>query len=592
MKKKIKSFGQYFTPRNVADFMVNLISKDKNVKILEPCAGEGVFLNALINKGYKNITAIELDKSLPNKSPIPIEYSDFLKSDPNKKYDVIIGNPPYVRWKNIPKETQEFLKNDPKWKDKLNGLADLLYAFIYLAVEKLEKGGELIFITPLFWTSTLHSRFIRKYLTSVGYLEVFITFNEMRIFKEVSSNILIFKFIKDRDEKNIKVVHVKSKETLTTEHLRDIFSILKRLDKSNYIEEGIYQGYIHPQFLNGNPWKPLPPHIEPIITKIEETCTKKAPFVRVTDGKTEKIKLSELLEEEDLEELGINKKECKKVRFLNKHYFVYQNFHSKLTDFNKNGVERLTQRYTRLGDVADIGNGMVSGLDRAFQVENEKNFNAEERKHFIKVVKSKNLDRYFIRGYTPYIFINDIEEEVELLKLPNIKKKLNEFKEELLRRYSYNKKIPYWHWVFPRNQELIEKNKIKIIVPCKERIDSRDYVRFALAKGDFYVTQDATVIVKKYFFKEDEKYLLAILNSKIILNWLKYKGLRRGGVLEFSEKPLSLIPIRLIDWDNTEEVKIHDKIVALVDQIIENKNHSEEIINKIEDLLKNLYGLR
>jgi adenine-specific DNA-methyltransferase len=40
----------------------------------------------------------------------------------------------------------------------------------------------------------------------------------------------------------------------------------------------------------------------------------------------------------------------------------------------------------------------------------------------------------------------------------------------------------------------------------------------------------------------------------------------KGGVAEFSEKPLSEIPFRRIDWANETEVRIHQNISELVDR--------------------------
>ena len=61
MQNKNNSFGQYFTPDFIADFMTDLCSKkDKSIKVLDPCCGTGVFLNSLKKRGYQNITALEI----------------------------------------------------------------------------------------------------------------------------------------------------------------------------------------------------------------------------------------------------------------------------------------------------------------------------------------------------------------------------------------------------------------------------------------------------------------------------------------------------------------------------------------------------
>jgi len=203
---KEKSLGQYMTPRVIAEFMVSLISKPLSASILEPAAGEGVFLEVLYEKGFRNITAYEIDRQLGKRSPIKITYQDFLKIPPKPIFDVIIGNPPYVRWKNIPEEWKKMFKRDKYWRKIMNGLCDLTYAFIYHAVNFLKDNGELIFICPLFWTETIHGKYLRDYLSRNGSLEILINFNEAKIFKNVSSTIIVFKYMKGIKLPYIKVV--------------------------------------------------------------------------------------------------------------------------------------------------------------------------------------------------------------------------------------------------------------------------------------------------------------------------------------------------------------------------------------------------
>ncbi|MEM0453818.1 MAG: N-6 DNA methylase [Sulfolobales archaeon] len=64
------------------------------------------------------------------------------------RLDVVIGNPPYVRWRNIPTGWREMFKRSSYWSRVVNGLSDLTYAFIYHSVNMLKPGGELVFITP------------------------------------------------------------------------------------------------------------------------------------------------------------------------------------------------------------------------------------------------------------------------------------------------------------------------------------------------------------------------------------------------------------------------------------------------------------
>ena len=591
----VKQTGQYFTPKFVADFMVSLITKKRHAKILEPCAGKGVFLTSLHERGFKDIAAYEIDSSLPNQSSIPIEYRDFLDTPREEEFDVIIGNPPYVRWKNMPLKVRKKFE-EPYWKDKMNGLSDLLYAFIYLCLEKLKKGGELIFITPFFWTETLHANPLRSSLIKKGDLEALVTFDEIRIFEEVSSSIIIFKYVKHKSGKDFKVVHVSGKDWLSESIIFEVNKILRTLESEDYIQYHRFEAYRHPQFEGGIPWKAIPPKARPLIQAIEKACTLSAPIVELSaNGLPVKIRLSELLEKEDIEELGLHPKMFAQIDFHGKKYFIRKEPKDTLLDFAGNSSQEtkriMRQRYVRLGDVADIGNGMVSGLDRAFRVEDPSKFTEKEKEQFIQVAKAENLRQYYVGKVTPYVFVNDILDECKLKRdYPHIYNQLVVYKAKLESRYDYDREIPWWHWVFLRNQELMVRNNEKILVPCKERVDTRQYARFAYIDKPCYATQDVTAIVKKTHFREELKYIVALLNSQITFTWLSFKGLSRGGVQEFSEKPLSRIPIRLVNWESPEEVKIHDSIVELVDRILE----SRQILpynHRIESLVKKLYDL-
>lgn len=591
MSAKEKKLGQFFTPLFVAEFMVDLATKNIGADVLEPSAGKGGFLKALSDRGFSKIKAYEIDEELPNISEVSIYYSDFLKQKVNEKFDLVIGNPPYVRWKNLPKDFQECFSTDPTWCDRINSLADLLYPFIFSSVDALREGGELVFITPVFWTKTLHARQLRKFLVNTGELDCLINFNEMRIFDKVSSTISIFKYIKTKNKSNkpIKIVNLNSKTKLNKSHLKEIKRILCNLsEKQPHFQEGIFEAYLHPQFSNGQPWNPIPDRHKPLLNSIKTSSLKKSPIVECCiSQRQQKILLSELFTKDDLEELEIPLKGCKTASFSGRNYYLLNDLGVTLDFFA--GVEK-KQRYIRLEDVAHIGNGLVSGLDKAFKVLDETKYSDIEKTKFMSVIKAYDLHQYYTSGYTPYIFLNSVANEEELKRsYPKTFSKLSEYKKQLEKRYSYNKYIPWWHWVFLRNWKLFNDHTEKIFCPCKERIDKKQFARFSYVKGNFLPTQDVTAIILKDWVRENIKYIVAILNSDMILTWLKYEGLMRGGVLEFSEKPLSKIPIRLIDWSNEEEILIHNKIVETVDIILQEKEidpYKQEIENQLNLLLK------
>jgi len=200
MNKKIR-LGQFLTSYQIADFMVGLSTKKNSAEIFEPCAGRGVFLDALLKNGYQNIKAVEYDKEFYDEikerfQNITIKNSDFLQTSRDEKFDLIIGNPPYVQWNNIEPTIRKKLDDDNFWARYSNGEWDLLYAFIVWSIEKLKDDGELIFIVPYNWFNSTFGESLREYLVKYGYFDIIIHFGELKLFADCFPNNIIFKYVK------------------------------------------------------------------------------------------------------------------------------------------------------------------------------------------------------------------------------------------------------------------------------------------------------------------------------------------------------------------------------------------------------------
>ena len=584
-----KSWGQFATPLEVARFMVGLIGKGKGATVLDPCTGSGVFPQALLEAGFANVVGVEIDPNLASRSPVPTKVADFLASSDEEKFDVIIGNPPYVRWRNIPRAYSSSLRGNPKWVGVLNGLGDLSYPFIIHSVQKLAPGGELILITPVFWTETLHSAEVRRSLATLGELDLMLLLGEARIFQSVASTFLIFKFVRQKRGAKIRILDFSSTE-FRLEDLQLARDVLHRLlTQPSVTSRAGMVAYRQPQFTGDAPWKPIPPEVRTELSSLEAACALNPPVVSVAAGrKVTRIPVTRLFSASDLSMLGVPTESCTSVSWNGqRRYLVPADERA-----SAKGETSHFSRYVRLGDIADIGNGLVSGCDSAFRVDSPGLIPEREQNGLVGVVKARCLQRLYHDDPKSYIFLNSVENESDLASLyPVLLDHLLKHRMTLEKRYQYGREIPWWHWVFLRNFKLISTAREMIVTPCKERFNRRHYVRFALVSGGLLVTQDVTAIVPMKHVRENIRYLLALLSSNQTYLWLLHKGLSRGGVQEFSEEPLSRIPIPMIDWNESVEIRCHDAIVELVESAV-SERRSEPYFSKIQNLIDSLYASR
>jgi len=96
------------------------------------------------------------------------------------------------------------------------------------------------------------------------------------------------------------------------------------------------------------------------------------------------------------------------------------------------------------------------------------------------------------------------------------------------------------------------------------------------------------------YYKDDNRrenlsYLLGILNSEFA-SWLASifaLSATKGAFTKFRTNQLAPLPIRVIDFDNSADVAMHDQMVSLVDQMLElYKNLAESKMPQATEMLK------
>ncbi len=508
---KKNKYGQYFTRDVITDFMTDLITHNKDAVVCEPSCGKGAFLSSLFKKGFRNVTAYEIDHTLD----IPydfVQFKSFLSVPTSERYDVIIGNPPYIRWKNLEPELKLELESNSLWNQYFNSLCDYLFIFILKGIEHLNDGGELLFICSEYWLNTTNSQTLRDYMCRNGYISDIYHFKEAPLFDGVTASLIIFRYVKTQQRKTSVNLYVYNKTGMPA---------FDELNSSACFERMAIQ-----QFRVGERWLLATAEKQEKIKRLESACS-------FSDS---------------LFEIG---------------------FH-------------------RIGDYCDIGNGMVSGLDKAFKLPSNISLNPNEQRATISVLKAKELQQFSYDHISKYIYVTEKYSKDEFAaKFPTFNSFLTPFLEELDKRYNYGRDIPYWEFVFPRNYKLFCKPGAKIFIPCKERISSKSYFRFTYAEDGIFPLQDVTGIVPKDTCQESIEYILAYLNLSDVFEWLCFNGIVKGAIVEFSEAPIASIPYRPIDWANQSEVDAHNLITKEVKEFLSDNNntHLETISSTFHSIL-------
>lgn len=229
-----KKYGQFFTSPETAAFMADLleIPHQKSLSILDPGAGSGILSAALIDRlqnephvekielvCYENDANIldllrsnldwvcqhsekEISYQIKTDNYILSQISDYcslLDANPTpKKYDLAIGNPPYMK---VAKNAPEALA----MPDVCYGAPNLYFLFASMSLFNLRDAGEMVYIIPRSWTSGAYFKKFRQKFLSIGSLEhIHLFLSRDKVFEKESvlQETIIIKVKKTVDKSN------------------------------------------------------------------------------------------------------------------------------------------------------------------------------------------------------------------------------------------------------------------------------------------------------------------------------------------------------------------------------------------------------
>lgn len=213
--------GAYYTPYELASLIVKTVNPHQNLRfktILEPSCGDGIFIDAIKNACNFtdcSIDAVEIEpaeaekarkksEGYKNINVITDDFFTFYETHKEERYDLIIGNPPYIRYQFLTPEQREIqtaiLTSNGM---KSNKLINAWVAFLVACIEMLSNNGTIAFIIPAELLQVAFAEDLRRFIVKELGKTTIITFEKL-VF-DVEQEVIVFVGEKTQQRKGLRI---------------------------------------------------------------------------------------------------------------------------------------------------------------------------------------------------------------------------------------------------------------------------------------------------------------------------------------------------------------------------------------------------
>ena len=485
-----------------------------------------------------------------------------------KGFDIVIGNPPYIGQKGN-KELFQPIKASPLGIKYHQRRMDLFYFFFHFGLDSLKKKGIIAFVTTNYYLTATYADKLRKHFYEDASIINLINFNELIVFESAQGQHNLITILSKGKQSNVF-----AKTAVTRRSgIADTFTINSFLNRTDEKSDYYYQ-------------------------EQDNIFEKDTLYLRI-----EPIQLKDN-SETNSDIYSILNKIRKQSQLLSDFCFVEQGIVSGADKVSESLIEKYPSIKMSKGEGIYILTGeevrtlFPSNKDRIFLKQTYKNSDLEKwivsPKTSLYVLYIKSNSRYFEVG-------ESVKSHLDRFKLILINRNVREgsITEKDYQEFTKGKKeISYimnatsmkngnfYCLSYPRRgSKTFEVPKIVNSRRAKSN-------NFAFENDGFYEQSDIVISTLKPEYEDnlDLKFILGILNSKLIYKWLYYKGKRKGELLELFQKPLTEIPIKL------GSLKQQTDIAEIVEEIIKIKKQNtntdiSKLECKIDKLVYQLYGL-
>jgi len=422
-------------------------------------------------------------------------------------FDIVIGNPPYVRIQTLPKDQVAFFSENFK---SATGNYDIYALFVEQGLKLLKPGGILGFILPHKFFQAAYGQGLRKLIAEQKALMEVVNFRDNQIFEEASTYTCLLFLQKGKDGA------FKYADVARLEDPEKQLQIIR--EHEEYQDDRMRVGKLPKKQVTEAPWS--------FSFGEEAALLEKLRNVRITLGDVTTRIFQGVITSADTVFL------FKEFKFIGRSRVqVY----SKELGGKVVLEEDILKRVVRSGDIGRYHAHASCLVLFPYKVENGQ----------ARLLSASEIESIYPLAWN---YLRQCKKVLEI-------REGGKFKDDEWFRFGRTQNIGMWE-------------QPKILVPymitrLSANLDSIDRYYFVnVTTGGYGILVDND--------KVSLPYLTALLNSRLLDFYLKRITTNfRGGYFAANKQYIEQLPIRLIDFDNPKEKKFHDDLVKLVDVMLE-----------------------
>ncbi|WP_169084093.1 Eco57I restriction-modification methylase domain-containing protein [Paenibacillus sp. PL91] len=215
---------QVFTPNDIVIKLLDIVNYTDNLygkKIIENACGDGNILKVIVDRyitdcksqGIANdkiklgleedVYGAEIDeeqylKCITNLNQVAGKHGlfnvrwkilnvDILKENLQIKFDFIVGNPPYISYKELDTQTRQFVREN--FSVCQSGKFDYCYAFLESSLKSLNENGKMSYLIPSSIFKNVFAQNLRNFL--MPFINQIYDYQSIKLFDALTSSAIV-----------------------------------------------------------------------------------------------------------------------------------------------------------------------------------------------------------------------------------------------------------------------------------------------------------------------------------------------------------------------------------------------------------------